>query len=160
MKEYEDLHPSSHIADKEMLILLKKNKMHLYSKKKWEEFASGQDVPSAKTIISRYHSWKRVKTYVGIGNMADSFSRYSREELKEMLDFYKEYTTSEDDWDTIALKFSLPSSYYIVDVFGSWSNMRIELLSETSDEKELKKEKLMSRLDETMRLLRKRHPTS
>lgn len=156
MSMTETILQTTNYEDKHTITLLKENKIHLKSRKKWDEFASKNNVPDSKQLLARYHNWKRIKTYAGVGNIEDSFSHFQKNELTELMKVYETHLRNEEEWDAMALKMQLPPSYYVIEVFGTWRKMLVAVgLEEDNEIEKWDEESLATSLEETLELLRK-----
>lgn len=101
---------SYHYSDEELWGILKKHKDAITSVAAWNRYAKKHKLPHSQTFINRFGSWNEIKKKLNLNiNQQHRPSKYSKEELYEILRKHNNAYKNIYQWNQYAKKHKLPS---------------------------------------------------
>lgn len=99
------------IANKsEMTELLCKHKDHFTTVLIWDEYAEKEELPSSRTIINHFGSWKQAQETIGVRTTPRHIPKsYNKEGIIELLKNHPNSYVNQLQWNEYAKLNSLPS---------------------------------------------------
>jgi hypothetical protein len=108
-------------SEKELLDIAKKHSKYFTTYSNWNEYATKHGLPVSTTFLGHFVSWNDVKRRLGIP--ISTRRKYSKEEIKKIIEEHREYFTSKLKWDEYSTENKLPDYRTIRNHF-SWDEVQ------------------------------------
>ncbi|MCM3619696.1 hypothetical protein M3936_19180 [Sutcliffiella horikoshii] len=94
----------------EMKRLLHEHSNYLTTALEWDEYALKEDLPSSRTIINHFSSWKQAQESIGVKTTPRPAPKsYQKDEIISLLKEHPNSYLNQLNWNEYAKKNSLPS---------------------------------------------------
>ncbi|WP_066418239.1 hypothetical protein [Sutcliffiella cohnii] len=108
----------------ELLKIAEKHKKYLTTYQSWNEYAKKNGLPVSTTFLAHFKcSWNEFKRKLAIPISSPNWSKYSREEIEEVIQNHSQQFSSKLNWDSYSKKNNLPD-YRTIKNFFTWEEVQ------------------------------------
>ncbi|WP_209124401.1 hypothetical protein [Alkalihalobacillus sp. BA299] len=110
-------------SKKELLDIANKHSEHFTTYSNWNEYASKHGLPVSTTFLIHFDSWNDVKKRLNLPLSTPNWRKYSKEEIKKVIEEHSEHFTSKLKWDEYSKENKLPD-YRTIKNYFSWEEVQ------------------------------------